>query len=79
MDKNTVFYRAIERGYSYIMTTLRMDFIIILIVGIAFAVGYFAPALTKQNDSPLEQCAESVLERETGIDYDFSPDTPLDA
>lgn len=56
------------------MEKIKLDITVIIVVAIAIAVGFFAPKLTKKNDSPTEQYAEKVIKDETGVDYDFSPD-----
>lgn len=43
-----------------------------IILAIALVVGVVAHEVTKQNDHPVEQIAESILKSHGGIDIDFS-------
>ena len=44
----------------------------IFITAIALIVGWSAHYFTKKIDTPLEQVAEQVIEKESGITIDFS-------
>lgn len=48
-------------------------FIPVIVIIAALCVGSAAYFITKKNDSPIEQAAESVLKTQ-GVDIDFSPD-----
>ena len=52
-------------------------FIPVIVIIAALCVGSAAYFISKKNDSPVEQAAESVL-RTQGVDIDFSPDDCLD-
>lgn len=44
----------------------------IIITAIALVVGYVTHMVTHKTDSPVEQMAEDVIEKESGIKLDFS-------
>lgn len=46
----------------------------IVITTIALVVGYGYHRFSKTNDSPIEQAAEAVIERHSGIVIDLSPE-----
>lgn len=48
-------------------------FIPVIVIMAAMLVGSAAYFISKKNDSPVEQAAESVLKTQ-GVDIDFSPD-----
>ncbi len=48
-------------------------FIPVIIIVASLCAGFLAFKLSKKNDSPIEQAAESVLKTQ-GVDIDFSPD-----
>lgn len=52
-------------------------FIPVIVIIAALCVGSAAYFITKKNDSPIEQAAESVLKTQ-GVDIDFSPDDEED-
>jgi hypothetical protein len=51
-----------------------------MIIIIAFALAIFATSvsiyISGQEDAPLEECAEDVLEGVTGVDVDLTPNSP---
>lgn len=49
--------------------------IIICIVGVAVVAGLVSTKIFGP-DNPIEQAAETVIEKETGLDIDLSPDSP---
>ena len=49
----------------------------ISVIIIALILGFFAHMITMENDSAIEQAAESILKSQ-GIDIDFSPDDDID-
>lgn len=55
-----------------------MDWIKIAIVAGAVLIGggikYFWPSL--KDDNPIEEAAEKIIEKETGVDVDLSPLSP---
>lgn len=44
----------------------------IVITAVALVVGYGYHHFSKKNDTPIEQMAEAVIEKEAGIEIDFS-------
>jgi len=44
-----------------------------LVVGLAFCIGYISTRFL-ENDNPIEQCAEEIIDNYTGIEVDLSPD-----
>lgn len=51
-----------------------MTVLSIIITTIALVVGYGAYYFTKKPDTPIEQIAENVIEKESGLQIDISPD-----
>lgn len=47
----------------------------IVLVGVAVLAGIGSRFLFKKTDSIVEEIAEQVIEKETGVDIDLSPDT----
>lgn len=45
----------------------------VVVIAVAFAVGMYASKHSKVKDGPVEQLAESVLEK-YGIEVDFTPE-----
>lgn len=46
----------------------------IIITAVALVVGYGYHHFSKKVDTPIEQMAEAVIEKESGIEIDFSAD-----
>lgn len=53
------------------------DFGIVIIIGViaVCAIGGYVSSRYLGNDNPIEEAAEEVIEEETGLDVDLSPDS----
>lgn len=58
-----------KKNTGEIMTVLG-----IIITALALVVGYSYHHFSKKNDTQIEQMAEAVIEKESGIQIDFSAD-----
>lgn len=45
-----------------------------IVIGVSFVIGAVTSIIIKKKDSPVEQFAEYVIKKETGIDVDFTPE-----
>jgi hypothetical protein len=59
-------------GHFFIGAIMNMQWIKIIVVGAALAIGYGSYLISKTPDNPVEQAAEAVL-RSQGVDIDLSP------
>lgn len=48
----------------------------LVIALIALIIGVSSAFLTKKDDGPIEQAMESVIEKETGMTVDLTPNSP---
>jgi Tfp pilus assembly major pilin PilA len=69
MDKTykASYYINMKKNSGEIMTVLG-----IIITAIALITGYSWHHYVKKNDTPVEQMAETIIEKESGIKIDFS-------
>jgi uncharacterized protein YpmB len=52
------------------------DMATIVVIIVCAVVGITASLITKQDDSPIEEEAEEVIQQETGLEIDLSPRSP---
>ncbi len=50
---------------------------IVLALSVGYGIKYVMPSI--KDDNVIEQTAEKVIKDETGVDMDFTPDSPNDA
>lgn len=52
--------------------------VLISSIVVAAVIGYGASQLSEKPDGPLEEAAEDYIADQTGIDFDFTPDSEED-
>lgn len=50
--------------------------IIVGIVAVSAAIGFFSAKIVGKDDQPIEEAAEEVIKLETGMDVDLTPGSP---
>lgn len=54
---------------------LKVDLITIIIIGVALGIGLLSAHYSKKDDGQVEELAEKVIELESGLDIDLTPNS----